>query len=346
MKAICKTAAQAGFEMIEVEVPVPKADEVLVRVSLVSVCGTDFHITSWDEWSAARIKPPLIYGHEFCGVIESVGQSVTEFKKGDYVSAEMHWFCGECAQCEQGHYHICERGKIFGVDASGCFADFVALPAQQIVKLPSEIPPEYGAFLDSLGNAVHAVSKTNVIGQTVYVCGCGPVGLFAIAVAKAMGAKAVYASDISEYRLDLAIKAGATQVLKADEVSISEVLLKHTENHGVDVVFEMSGNAKAMNDAFESLKQAGAMVLMGIPKGKVELDINRHIIFKEANVIGVNGREIFRTWDLMLDLITGKQGQQKLNLDFIVTHRLKLEQFGEAMELIRQGKSGKIVMKP
>ncbi|MEB3286575.1 MAG: L-threonine 3-dehydrogenase [Vampirovibrionales bacterium] len=346
MKAISKPEAKAGFELIETPKPTPEKDEVLIKVSHASVCGTDFHITNWDAWSAARIKPPLIYGHEFCGVIESVGKGVKNLKPGDYVSAEMHWFCGKCPQCTLGHFHICEKGKIYGVDANGCFADYVVLPAQQIVKLPSEIPPEYGACLDSLGNAVHAVSKTDVKDQIVYVSGCGPIGLFAIAVSKAMGAKAVYASDISDYRLKLAKKAGADHVLKADQLSVSQGLLAKTEQHGVDVVLEMSGNPNAIHEAFSALKQAGVMVLMGIPKGPIDLDINRHIIFKESKVIGVNGREIFGTWEMMIDLLSGQKGYQKLDLDFIITHRLKLEQFGEAMDLIAQGKSGKIILEP
>lgn len=346
MKAIQKSKPEAGFEVVTVEKPTPAKGEVLIKVTLASVCGTDFHITNWDDWSAARIKPPLVYGHEFCGVIETVGSGVDNLKPGDYVSAEMHWFCGTCAQCADKHYHICENGYIYGIDKNGCYAEYLTIAAQQVVKLPPEIPPEYGAFLDSLGNAVHAVSKTEVKNKAVHVCGCGPVGLFAVAVAKALGAKAIYASDISEFRLDLAKKAGATEVFKADAVKVSDILKERTDGHGVDVVLEMSGSAGALNDAFISLKQAGAMVLMGIPKGRVDLDINRDIIFKEAVVIGVNGRQIFGTWELMLDLLTGRTGEQKLDLDFMITHRLPLENFGEAMDLIKQGISGKILLEP
>lgn len=342
MKAIRKSTASEGFEYVEVEKPVAGPKEVLIKVTLASVCGTDFHITNWDEWSANRIKPPLVYGHEFCGVVESVGDKVSGFKPGDYVSAEMHLPCGHCLQCQQGHKHICENVKIFGIDLPGCFAEYIKIPAKQVVKLPPSIKPEYGALLDSLGNSVHAVSKADVSGKTVHVVGCGPLGLFAIVLAKAMGALHVYASDVSPFRLDLARKAGADAVLAADKVKVSDELKAITHGHGVDVVLEMSGSPMAINDALRGLKLGGTVVLMGIPKGTVEMNVSQDIIFKEAKVIGVNGRQIFQTWLLMLDLMAAG----KLDLDFIITHQLPLSEFGQAMDLIRQGVSGKILLKP
>ena len=342
MKAIRKTNAAEGFDYVEVEKPTPGPKEVLVKVTLASVCGTDFHITNWDEWSANRIKPPLVYGHEFCGVIEAVGDKVHGLKPGDYVSAEMHLPCGHCLQCQQGHKHICENVKIFGIDLPGCFAEYIKIPAKQIVKLPANVKPEYGALLDSLGNSVHAVSKANVSGKNVHVVGCGPLGLFAIVVAKAMGAIKVFASDVSPFRLDLAKKAGADAVFDVSKVTASDEIKKLTGGPGVDVVLEMSGSPAAINDALRGLKLGGTAVLMGIPKGNVELDLSRDVIFKEARIIGVNGREIFQTWLLMLDLMA----VGKLDLDFIITHQLPLSEFGQAMELIRQGVSGKILLKP
>ncbi len=342
MKAIRKSQAAEGFEYLSVDKPVPGPKEVLIKVTLASVCGTDFHITNWDEWSANRIKPPLVYGHEFCGVIEAVGEKVFGLKAGDYVSAEMHLPCGHCLQCQQGHKHICENVKIFGIDLPGCFAEYIKIPAKQVVKLPPSIKPEYGALLDSLGNSVHAVSKADVSGKTVHVVGCGPLGLFAIVVAKAMGALKVYASDVSPFRLDLAEKAGADAVLAADKVKVSNELKALTKGPGVDVVLEMSGSPMAINDALRGMKLGGTAVMMGIPKGSVELDLSQDIIFKEARVIGVNGRQIFQTWLLMLDLMAAG----KLDLDFIITHELPLSEFGQAMDLIRQGVSGKILLKP
>jgi threonine 3-dehydrogenase len=342
MKAIQKPAAEAGFKLTRVPKPQIGPDDVLIRVSLASICGTDLHITNWDEWSASRIHPPLVYGHEFCGVVEAVGETVENVAPGDFVSAEMHLPCHVCYQCMVGRFHICENVKIAGIDLDGCYAEYLKLPKRQIFKLPKTLSPEYGACLDSLGNAVHAVSKGDVSGKTVLVVGCGPIGLFSIRVAQALGATRVYASDISPYRLKMAETAGATQVFAADQGPVSNQIKALTHGHGVDVVLEMSGSPVAINDAFKSLKLGGTMVLLGIPKGKVELDITTDIIFKEAKVIGVNGREMFQTWFLMLELLESG----KLDIDFIITHRFPLEDFGQAIELIAQGNSGKILLEP
>ncbi len=342
MKAIQKPRPEAGFVVADLNRPDVGPDDVLIKIKLASICGTDLHITLWDEWSASRIQPPLIYGHEFCGHVEAVGANVTQLKPGDYVSAEMHIPCKACYQCKIGNPHICDNVKIAGIDLNGCYAGYIVLPQEQVVKLPDTIPVEYGACLDSLGNAVHAVSKGNVSGKTVLITGCGPVGLFSVAVAKALGAVRIYASDISDYRLDLARKAGCTEALKADHVNIPEYLNKETQGRGVDVVLEMSGNPHALKQGFAALGRGGTMVLLGIPKSTVELDITNDIIFKEAKVLGVNGREIFRTWYLMLDLLASG----KLNIDQIITHRYRLDQFGEAIDLVASGQSGKVLLEP
>ncbi|MBY0450473.1 MAG: L-threonine 3-dehydrogenase [Cyanobacteria bacterium] len=342
MQAIQKPAAASGFALIEAERPEPGPDDVLIQVSLASICGTDLHITQWDEWSASRIKPPLIYGHEFCGVVAAIGRNVDNVKVGDFVSAEMHLPCRTCRQCMTGNFHICEKVEIVGIDRNGCFANYVVIPRWQIIKLPASITPEVGACLDSLGNAVHAVSKGNVSGKTVYVVGCGPIGLFSIRVSKALGATRVFASDISPYRLEMAKTAGATHVLDARECNPSDWMLEATQGRGVDVVLEMSGNERAINDAFQGLALGGTMVLLGIPQGNVSLNLNRDVIFKEATVLGVNGREMFQTWFLMLELLESG----RLNIDFIMTHRFALSEFETAIELIASGKSGKILLEP
>lgn len=342
MKAIQKPAASEGFIIADLDRPGYGPDEVLIKILLASICGTDLHITQWDEWSASRIQPPLVYGHEFCGVVEAVGERVTHIQPGDYVSAEMHIPCDTCYQCQTGRRHICEQVKIAGIDLNGCYAGYIVLPKNQVVQLPDTLPPEHGACLDSLGNAVHAVSKGEVSGKSVLITGCGPVGLFSVAVAKALGATRIYASDISEYRLNLAQKAGCTQTLNAGAVDVPQAIRELTQNRGVDVVLEMSGNPQAIQNGFDALARGGTMVLLGIPKSTVELDITNHIIFKEARVLGVNGREIFQTWYLMLDLLTTGQ----LRIDDIITHRFPLDAFGDAIALVASGQSGKVLLEP
>lgn len=342
MKAIQKPAAESGFVVADVEPPTFGPNEVLVKIRLASICGTDLHITQWDEWSASRIRPPLVYGHEFCGFVEAVGERVTHVRPGDYVSAEMHIPCGTCYQCMIGKRHICENVQIAGIDLDGCYAGYIVLPKEQIIKLPANLPPEYGACLDSLGNAVHAVSKGDVAGKSVLITGCGPVGLFSIAVAKAMGATRIYATDISDYRLDLARKAGCTKAINVKTVHLPRFVREERQGRGVDVVLEMSGNPRAIVDGFDALGLGGTMVLLGIPQSMIELDITNAIIFKEAKVLGVNGREIFKTWFLMLDLLDSG----RLKIDEIITHRFQLEQFGEAIALVSSGQSGKVLLEP
>lgn len=342
MKAIQKTAPQSGFVLAELPTPPFGPDEVLIKVSYASICGTDVHITQWDDWSSSRIKPPLVYGHEFCGVIEAVGTNVTHLKPGQLVSAEMHIPCGVCHACMIGKRHICENVKIAGIDLDGCYAGYVVLPKNQIVVIPPSVSPQFGACLDSLGNAVHAVSKGDVSGKAVLVTGCGPVGLFSVAVAKALGATQVFATDVSEYRLNLAEKMGATMALRADQTDVVQTVLDKTQQRGVDVVLEMSGHPSALKNGFQSLSQGGTMVLLGIPKSNVELDLTNDIIFKEAKVLGIHGREMFQTWFLMLDLLDSG----RLNIAEIITHEFPLAQFGEAMELVASGHCGKVLLKP
>lgn len=342
MKAIKKPSAAPGFELADVPVPEIGADDVLIKVKLASICGTDVHITQWDEWSASRIKPPLVYGHEFCGVIESVGGHVTHLKPGDYVSAEMHLTCGVCYQCMTGRGHICQDVKIAGIDRDGSYAEYIALPKTHIVPLPDSISPETGACLDSLGNAVHSVSRGDVSGKSVLVTGCGPIGLFSIAVAHALGATQVFASDISEFRLELAQKMGATRAFNPTKDDVPNEIREMTQGRGVDVVLEMAGNERALKTGFDSLTTGGTVILLGIPKAPVTVDISKDIIFKEAKVQGVNGRQIFQTWFLMLDLLTSG----RLKLDPLFTHHLPLSSFGEGIELVASGQTGKVFLTP
>jgi threonine 3-dehydrogenase len=342
MWAIRKPEAKPGFSREQIDIPAIGADEVLVKVAHASVCGTDLHITQWDAWSAGRITPPLTYGHEFAGVVVTTGDRVEDFAEGDRVSAEMHLSCGQCRACRTGKAHICKKVQIFGVDLNGCFADYIALPAKQLVKLPPDFPLDIGACLDSLGNAVHTVTQGDVSGKQVLITGCGPIGLFAIRVAKALGAVKVYASDLSEYRREMAILAGADAILNPKMQPVSQTIKDLTRGDGVDVVLEMSGSQAAILDGLASLTSGGKLVLLGLPSQPITLDMNEHLIFRELSITGVHGRQMFETWFLMLELLSSGQ----LNIDFMLTHRFALSQFGEAMELVATGQTGKVILTP
>ena len=342
MQAVVKAHAAPGIELREVPVPSPGPGEVLVRVQAASVCGTDLHIFNWDPWAQGRIKPPLIPGHEFAGVVAGVGRGVTTVKEGDKVSAEMHVACGKCMQCRIGEAHICQHVRILGVDADGAFASYAIIPETNIWRLSPQIPHEYASLLDPLGNAVHTVLAGPIAAQTVAVTGCGAIGLFSIAVAKACGAARVYAIEVNAHRRRVAAEMGADLALDPATDNVEEQILEATGGTGVDVLLEMSGHPAAIRTGFRLLRTGGRASLLGIPSKPFELDFARDIIFKGALVQGINGRKMFETWFQMEALLaTGK-----LNLAPVITHRLKLSEFPQAMELLRTGEAIKVVMKP
>ena len=342
MKALRKVRPERGAQLESVPVPSIGPNEVLVRVRAASICGTDLHIYGWDRWSQSRIKPPLTFGHEFCGVVERVGEEVSAVAPGEFVSAEMHVNCGHCHQCRVGEAHICQNLRIIGIDQDGCFAEFVRIPATNIWKIDPAIPEHYAAILDPLGNAVHAVLAGPVAGQTVLVTGCGPIGLMAIAVAKACGSSSVFATEVNDWRREMAKKMGADVVLNpAEGVAVARIK-KDTAGTGVDVLLEMSGNQGAIAQGFRALRAGGRASLLGIPSNPVSLDLVGDVIFKGATVRGIYGRRMFETWVQMTSLL--KAG--RLNLDPLFGERTSLEKFDEAFSLLQGGHAGKVLFYP
>ncbi len=303
MKALRKTKAAKGLEIQKVAVPSIGALEVLVRVSATSICGTDLHIYGWDRWSQGRIKPPVTLGHEFCGIVERVGEDVVAVKPGDFVSAEMHVNCGHCHQCRLGEAHICQNLKIIGIDMDGAFAEFVKIPATNIWKLDAAIPEHYAAILDPLGNAVHTVLAGAIAGQTVLVTGCGPIGLMSIAVAKACGSSTVFATETNEHRRAMAKEMGADFVLNPAAEDPVVKILEGTGGTGVDLLLEMSGQPAAIQQGFKSLRAGGRASLLGVPTENVPLDLVEDVIFKVATVQGIYGRRMYGTWVQMTALL-------------------------------------------
>src|SRR5713226_3128960 len=342
MNALRKMRAGAGLSLESAPVPSIGPTDVLVRVSAASICGTDLHIYGWDRWSQGRIKPPVTLGHEFCGVVEKIGDEVEAVKAGDFVSAEMHVNCGHCHQCRVGEAHICQNLKIIGIDQDGAFAEFVKIPASNIVKLDAGISEKYAAILDPLGNAVHTVLAGPIAGQTVLVTGCGPIGLMSIAVAKACGSSTVFATETNEHRRTMAKKMGADVVINpASEDAVAKIL-GETGGTGVDVLLEMSGNPTAIQQGFKALRAGGRASLLGIPTENVPLDLVNDVIFKGATVQGIYGRRMYSTWVQMTALL--KAG--RLNLDPLFGERVGLEKFEDAFAKLQGGWAGKILMYP
>ena len=342
MKALRKMKPARGLSYEAAPVPSIGPSEVRVRVKIASICGTDLHIYGWDHWSQGRIKPPVTLGHEFCGEIESVGSEVKALKAGDFVSAEMHVNCGHCHQCRLGQAHICPNVRIIGIDRDGAFAEFVKIPASNIIKLDPSIPEHYGAIQDPLGNAVHTVLAGEISGQTVLVTGCGPIGLMSIAVAKACGSSTVFATETNEHRRGMAKKMGADVVLNPLAEDVIAEILADTDGTGVDVLLEMSGNPSAIQQGFKALRAGGRASLLGIPTDNVQLDLVDDVIFKGATVQGIYGRRMYGTWVQMTALL--KAG--RFHLDPLFGERMNLSQFVDAFAKLQGGLAGKILLYP
>ncbi|HEY6126742.1 MAG TPA: L-threonine 3-dehydrogenase [Candidatus Acidoferrum sp.] len=342
MKALRKMQAARGLSLETATTPAIGPTDVLVRVRAASICGTDLHIYGWDRWSQGRIKPPVTLGHEFCGTVEKVGGDVEAVKSGDFVSAEMHVNCGHCHQCRVGEAHICQNLKIIGIDQDGAFAEFVKIPAVNIIKLDAAIPERYGAILDPLGNAVHTVLAGPIAGRTALVTGCGPIGLMSIAVAKVCGSSTVFATETNEQRRAMAKKMGADVVLNPSAADAVARILSETSQTGVDVLLEMSGNPTAIQQGFKALRAGGRASLLGIPTENVPLDLVNDVIFKGATVQGIYGRRMYETWVQMTALL--KAG--RLNLEPLFGERIKLEEYEQAFTKLQRGLAGKILLYP
>jgi len=342
MLAVVKPQAKPGIEIRDVALPKIGRTDVLVKVKVASICGTDLHIYNWNSWAQGRIRPPLIPGHEFCGEVVAYGAEVTSVKEGDFVSAEMHVACGKCLQCRTGEAHICQFVKIIGVDADGAFAEYVRIPESNIWKLDPAIPPEYASILDPLGNAVHTVLAGEIAAKTVAITGCGPIGLFAIAVARAVGAAQVFAIEVNDHRRGIAKQMKADFVLDPSREDARSIVMERTGGLGVDVVLEMAGHPNAIRTAFDIVRRGGRISLLGLTSKPVSLNFSEDIIFKGLTIQGINGRRMYQTWYQMTALL--KSG--KLDLHPVITDRMSMTDFSKGMERLTTGEASKILLYP
>ncbi len=343
MRALVKPGPGPGMELRDVPTPGYGPSDVLIRVHAAGVCGTDLHIWEWDAWASGRLKPPVTVGHEFAGRIERLGAEAEAeglLQVGDPVTAEGHIVCGHCLQCRTGNSHLCVRTRIIGVDRDGAFADFIAMPASNVMKLEG-IPLEIGAIMDPVGNAVHTVLEGgSVPGSTVFVLGCGPIGCFACGVAKAAGASLVIASDLNDMRLALARGMGADVALNPARDNVLARIQELTGGEGADLVCEMSGHPAGHAQAFAAARLGGRVNLLGTPSRSTEVDFARDIIFKGLTLYGVTGRKMYSTWHQMGRFL--RSGQ--LDPAPVITHRFPLEEIAEAIRVIRGGQAGKVIL--
>ena len=342
MRALLKSKPGPGLELARVPLPEVGPDEVLIRIQAASVCGTDLKIQRWDAWAAERMRPPIIVGHELCGEVVERGSEVSDPPLGAFVSAESHIIDNTCEFCLTARRHLCSGTQIIGVDRNGGFAEYIALPAQNAWVNPADLPVEIAVLLENFGNAVHAAFSLDLSSKRVLVTGCGPVGLMSIAVARAVGAREIYASDLHPYRLDLARKMGADVTVDATREDVALVVREATGGTGVDALLEMSGASAAIDQGFQLLKPGGEAALLGLSPRPVEFDLNNHLIFKGATARGIIGRRLWETWYQMEGLLASGA----VDLRALVTHKYPLEEYEAALETMASGNSGKVVLYP
>jgi threonine 3-dehydrogenase len=338
VKAIAKVRPAPGVDVIEVEEPQVRPGTVKLKVERASVCGTDLHIFNWDAWSSGRIKPPRVIGHEFCGTIVEVGEGVTDRAVGDFVASESHIVDGTCRLCRLGLGHLCENTQILGVDVDGGFGPYAVIPAMNARPTSSIVPKTVASMQDAIGNAVHTVMAGPVAGQTVLITGLGPIGLFAVAICKLLGARKIYATEVSDYRIGLAHELGVDSVInpKKDD---AHKMLANCEPLGVDATLEMSGHPGSLELAIDHTRPGGRISLLGLYSDRLRfMDMNK-VIFKGLDLQGIVGRRLWETWDQMDELF--KKG---LDLTPIVTHEMHFTDIEKAMETLNEGKAGKIVL--
>jgi threonine 3-dehydrogenase len=342
MRALVKDSAGPGMTLRDMPQPVCGPSDVLIEVRHAGVCGTDLHIWEWDSWASTRMRPPVIVGHEFAGRIAALGAEARAsglLEEGDVVTAEGHIVCGHCLQCRTGNAHLCQRTQVIGVDRDGAFAEYIAMPASNVMKLDG-IPTEIGAIMDPLGNAVHTVLEAEVAGSTVLVIGCGPIGCFAVGVARAAGASLVIASDYNPRRLDIARCMGAHVLLNPASDDVVARAYELTNGNGADLVCEMSGHPAAHAQAFAAARLGGRVNLLGTPSRPTEVHFARDVIFKGLTLYGVTGRKMYGTWDQMRRFLRAGQ----LDPRPVLTHRFPLERIADAIQVIKEGEAGKVIL--
>lgn len=338
MDALVKTEAGKGLVLKQMPVPTPGMGEVLIKVHKTAICGTDVHIYNWDSWSEANIKPPIIVGHEYVGEIAALGEGVTGYHVGQLVSGEGHIVCGTCRNCRAGNGQWCKNTEGVGVNRDGAFAEYLVIPAYNVIPIPYGINEDIVSFFDAFGNATHTALMFDVIGEDVLISGAGPIGIMAAAICRKNGARSVVVTDVNDYRLNLALKMGATRVVNVAREKLGDIFDEANMVEGFDVGLEMSGNAAALNTMISHMRNGGKIALLGIQGPDTKINWN-DVIFKSLCMQGIYGRKMFETWYKMITMVEGG-----LDLTPMITHRYHYTEFEKGFEAMNSGKSGKVVL--
>ena len=338
MKALVKAKAEPGLWMEDRPVPEIGPDDVLIRIHKTGICGTDVHIWNWDDWAQRTVPVPLVTGHEFAGEIVARGRDVTDLAVGQRCSGEGHLIGRHSRQSRAGKFHLDPETRGIGVNEPGAFAEFLRLPAFNVVPLPDAIDDEIGAILDPLGNAVHTALSFDLVGEDVLITGAGPIGIMAAAVARHVGARHVVITDVNQARLDLAATVADVVSVNVSREDLRDCFPRLKMAQGFDVGMEMSGNQQALDQMIEAMVMGGRIAMLGIPPGKSPVDWSR-IVFKAITIKGVYGREIFETWYKMIAML-----ENGLDVRGVITHRFGVDRFEEGFAAMRSGQSGKVVL--
>ncbi|KUP93222.1 L-threonine 3-dehydrogenase [Tritonibacter horizontis] len=338
MKALEKSKPEPGLWMVQAPVPDIGPDEVLIKVNTTGICGTDIHIWNWDDWAAHTVPVPMITGHEFAGEIVEIGRDVTGLSIGQRCSGEGHLIGKDSRQSRSGKFHLDPGTRGIGVNEQGAFAQYLRLPAFNVVPLPDDIPDEIGAILDPLGNAVHTALSFDLLGEDVLITGAGPIGIMAAAVARHAGARHVVITDVNPDRLALATEVAKVRAVNVAQEDLNDVIHELGLKQGFDVGLEMSGSQAALDQMVEALVMGGKIALLGIPPGKSPVDWSR-IVFKAITLKGVYGREMFETWYKMIAML-----QNGLDVSRVITHRFAVDDFAAGFAAMKSGQSGKVVL--
>ncbi|WP_201508475.1 L-threonine 3-dehydrogenase [Psychrobacter alimentarius] len=338
MKALVKAHAKKGIWMQDVPEPTVGINDVKIKIKKTAICGTDLHIYKWDEWSQNTIKTPMIIGHEYVGVISEMGDGVKHLEVGDRVTGEGHIACGHCRNCRRGKLHVCENTIGVGVDRDGAFAEYLVIPADNVIKLDERISDEMAAIMDPFGNATHTALSFPVLGEDVLITGAGLIGSMATAICRFAGARNIVVSDISDYRLELAKKMGATMTINPAKGETIEGAIDTLKMHGFDIGLEMSGSPQAFDSMISNMYNGSKIALLGILPNTTTVDWSK-IIFKALTLKGIYGREMWETWYQMEQmLISG------IDLTPIITHRMHIDDFQEGFDIMESGQCGKVIL--
>ncbi len=332
---------KGGLVLEERDIPKPGIGEILIKNKAAAICGTDLHIYNWDAWSQGRVKVPCILGHEFGGEVVEIGPGVKHIKVGDFVTGEGHLTCGFCRNCRLGDGHVCEDWQGIGYDTDGCFREYMTHPEMNTVINDPDLDPAFASIQDPLGNAIHTVFAADCVGTNVAVFGLGPVGVLAVSVLKAIGAAQIFAvGRRNQYRIDLAKQLGAHHAIGSAETNPVDYIMEHTKGKGVDVVLEISGNPKAVQDGLHSLRMGGDIVLIGTSNEPSTIDLAKDVVFRSIHMHGVTGRRLWHTWDKMKGLLASGS----LNVEPVITHRFDFADYEKGFELMNTGNCGKVVL--